>query len=64
MAYKKSNIKKQETHDRHDKRYMVTDHIEGTVNNKKILADRGNIIVLTETEYNIFKNKVLLIYED
>lgn len=41
--------------------YMVIYRISGNVNNRKIDSYRGDVIRLNSTEYNIFKDSVLLI---
>ncbi len=42
-------------------RYMVTNTIQGCINNKKINQVRGDTIYLNQAEYNVFKDFVLLI---
>lgn len=44
-------------------RYMITNKISGNINNRKIEAKRGDIILLNEREYSTFKDFALLIGE-
>lgn len=39
--------------------FMVTDPIEGYVNNKTIKAKRGDMIVLSKDAANLFKDRIL-----
>lgn len=42
-------------------RYMVTNTIQGMINNRQIRAVRGDVILLNEQEHNVFKDFTLLI---